>query len=189
MDSQRTEHQRWDQLVTEFDEEWLIFGQSRHVLGGILYRMKVHLRNHGLDKVRTGRWEPFLRERGIEKSTARDWVVKYQQAEGIPLDKCFFQSETKRLQKTRKSHKYRENNSAGTALLESDARIDVAPDDKRDESPQGRLAVECIFVLTFEEKLRFVDAVKRLGPLRATQLIYRAVVNEEKEEQADAAGA
>jgi hypothetical protein len=185
---QPTERQQWDNLVTELDQEWLIFGQSRHQLGGILHRMKVHLHLHGLDKARTGRWEGMLRERRIEKSTARDWVVKYQQAEGIPLDKCFFKKEVLRVPKTRKSHKYRENNSAGTALIESDARIDVAPDDKKDASPQGRLAVECIFVLTFQEKLRFVEAVNKLGPLRATQRMYLALVTN-KEEKTEAAGA
>ena len=184
---QPTERQKWDNLVTELDEELIVYGPVRHELGRILYNIKVHLRKHDLDKGRRGRWETILAERKIEKSTARDWVVKYQQAEGIALDKCFFPAETKRLKKTRKSHKYRENNSAGTALMESDARIDVAPDDKKDASPQGRSAVECVFVLTFQEKLRFVKAVEKLGTLRATQRMYLAVVSDD--EQADAAGA
>jgi len=171
-----TERQQWDALVTELDKELLIFGPVRHELGRILYNIKVHLKKHGLDKARTGKWEAMLRERQIEKSTARDWVVKYQQAEGIPLDKCFFPKETLRAKKTRKSHRYRGNNRAGTALIESDARIDVAPDEKKDKSPQGRMPVECVFVLTFDEKLRFVEAVKNLGPLRATQLMYKALV-------------
>jgi hypothetical protein len=190
-DSQHpTERQQWDNLVTELDKEWFIFGQSRHLLGGILYRMKVHLQKNGLDKVRTGRWESVLRERGIEKSTARDWVVKYQQAEGIPLDKCFFPAETKRLKTTRKSHKYGENNRAGTALLDtSDARVDPAPDEKTDKSPERRLAVECIFVLTLQEKLLFMEAVNKMGPLRATQRMFKAVVFDEEQEQSDAAGA
>jgi len=187
MDSQPTERQQWDNLVTELDKELIVYGPVRYELGRILYNMKAHLRNHGLDKSRTGMWESLLRERGIEKSTARDWVVKYQQAEGIALEKCFFPAETKRLKTTRKSHKYRENNRAGTALMESDTCIDVAPDEKQDASPQGRLAVECVFVLTLGEKLRFLKAVEKLGPLRATQLMYLAVVADD--EQADAAGA
>lgn len=176
---QQNERQGWDALITELDKELLIYGPVRHNLGRIFYNIRLHLRKHGLDKSHTGRWEAILRERQIEKSTARDWVVKYQQAEGIPLDKCFFPKETLRLKKTRKSHRYRENNRAGTALIESDARIDAASDDKSDESPQGRLAVECIFVLTRGEKLRFMEAVKNLGPLRATQLMYQAVVTDE----------
>ena len=182
-----TERKQWDDLVTELDKELLIYRETRHQLGGILYRVKVHLQKHGLDKSHTGRWESILRERHIEKSTARDWVVKYQQAEGIPLDKCFFEKEMLRVKKTRKSHKYRENNRAGTALMESDARIDVAPDEKKDESPQGRSAVECVFILTYQERLRFIDAVSKLGPLRATQRMYSAVVTDKEEEQADAA--
>ena len=188
MDSQPTERQQWDALVTELDKELLIFGPIRHELGRILYSIKAHLRKHGLDKSRIGRWEAMLRERKLEKSTARDWVVKYQQAEGIPLEQCFFPRETLRVKKTRKSHRYRENNRAGTALIESDARIDVAPDEKKDDSPKGRLAVECIFVLTYEEKLRFVEAVRSLGPLRATQLMYKAVVTDDAAEHANAAG-
>ena len=152
---------------------------ARHRLGKILYEMKVHLRKHGLDKRRTGRWESILRERKIEKSTARDWVVKYQQAEGIPLEKCFFRPEMQRVKKTRNSHKYRENNRAVPALLDARARIEAADDkdtDNRDKN--GRLAVECIFVLTLGEKLAFMEGVRRLGPQRATQVMYQAVLSE-----------
>jgi len=184
---QPTERQQWDNLVTELDKELLIFGETRYELGRILYNIKVHLRKHGLDKSHTGRWQAILDEREIEKSTARDWVVKYQQAEGIPLEKCFFPAETKRLKQTRKSHKYRENIRAGTARIKTDARIVIADDEKNDGSPQGRSPVECIFVLTLREKLLFKKAVDRLGPLRATQRMYQAVVSDE--EQADAAGA
>src|SRR6266571_8354906 len=157
-----TERQQWDSLVTELDKELIIYGPVRHELGRILYNIKVHLKAHGQDKGRRGRWWSILAERQIEKSTARDWVVKYQKAEGIPLDKCFFPAETRRLKNTRKSHKYRQNNSAGTALIESDARIDFAPDEKRDASPQGRVAVECVFVLTYQEKMKFIAAVEKL---------------------------
>jgi hypothetical protein len=188
MESQQTERQQWDDLVTELDKELILYGTVRYELGRILYNIKVHLHKHGLDKGRRGRWEAILKERKIEKSTARDWVVKYQQAEGIPLEKCFFPNETKRLPKTRKSHKYRQNNSAGTALIESDAWIGVVPDEYKDASPQGRLAVECVFILTHSEQLQFLKAVERHGPLRATQLMYRALVTD-KADHSDAAGA
>jgi hypothetical protein len=174
-----TERQQWDNLVTELDKELIIYGSVRYELARILYNIKVHLRKHGLDKSHTGRWESILRERQIEKSTARDWVVKYQQAEGIPLDKCFFPAETKRVKKTRKSHRYRENNRAGTALIASDARIDFADDrDPENRDKNGRLAVECVFVLTFQERLRFMEGIKKHGPLRATQLMYLAVATD-----------
>src|SRR6266702_4781435 len=109
---QPTERQQWDALVTELDKELIIYGPVRHELGRILYKIKFYLQKHGLDKGRNGRWEAILRERHIEKSTARDWVVKYQQAESIPLDKCFFPAETKRVKMTRNSQKYGENKGA-----------------------------------------------------------------------------
>ncbi len=73
----------------------------------------------------------------------------------------------------------RQNNSAGTALIESDARIDFADDrDSENRDKNGRLAVECVFVLTFQEKLRFLEGIKKHGPLRATQLMYLAVATD-----------
>jgi hypothetical protein len=67
--------------------------------------------------------------------------------------------------------------------------VDPAPDDKADKSPEHRLAVECIFILTMQEKLLFMEAVDKMGPLRATQRMFKAVVFDEEQEQADAAGA
>ena len=52
-----TERRQWDNLVTELDKELIYDGPVRHELGRILYEMKVHLHEHGLDKGRTGRWE------------------------------------------------------------------------------------------------------------------------------------
>jgi len=66
--------------------------------------------------------------------------------------------------------------------------VDPAPDDRQDGSPQHRIAVECIFILTLREKLAFMRAVDKIGPLRATQLMYKALVTDEGQEQADAAG-
>ena len=71
----------------------------------------------------------------------------------------------------------------------SDARVAPAPDEKTDKSPERRLAVECIFVLTLQEKLLFMEAVNKMGPLRATQRMFKAVVFDEEQEQSDAAGA
>jgi hypothetical protein len=183
----KPERQQWDDLVTELDAELIVYGPVRHQLGKILYKIKVHLHAHGLDKGRKGRWEAILRERDIaEKSTARDWVVAYQQAEAIPPDKCFFPKEMLRTKKTRNSHKHRQNNSAETALLdkarlqeEHHARIVYADDrNPKNLDKNGRLAVECIFILTEEEKLNFEVAVKKLGPGPATRLMYEAVVKD-----------
>lgn len=112
-----TERQAWDSLVAEFDAEYLIYEPIGQRMGKTLYKMKVHLRKHGLDKGRNGRWASLLRERRIEESTARDWVVKYQKADGIPPDKWFYPSEMKRTKTTRKTHKYGKKNAAVPASL------------------------------------------------------------------------
>jgi hypothetical protein len=179
-----TERQEWDNLVAEFDTEWIQYQPLGQRMGKILHRMKVHLRKHGLDRGRNGRWAKLLRERRIEESTARDWVVKYQQAEGISLDKCFFPKEMVRVKKTRKTHKYGKNNSAVPVVLRQ-AKVVAASEvdpDKADGSDEHRTAVECVFVLTYNERLVFMKAVRKLGNLGATQVIYRAVVEEAGEE-------
>src|SRR6266478_3559247 len=102
---QPTERQQWDKLVAELDLELNFNNQSNQQMGAVLYRIKVHLKAHGLDKVRTGRWESILRERKIATNTARDWVVKYQQTENIPWHKCFFEKEMVRATKNRNPHK------------------------------------------------------------------------------------
>lgn len=43
------------------------------------------------------------------------------------------------------------------------------------------MAVECIFVLTAGEKLDFMDAVKKLGPLQATQVMCTSVIQAGKD--------
>src|SRR5690348_1592262 len=139
---QPKERQQWDKLVSELATEIKIMQSIRHQAGRILYQMKVHLQLYGLDKGRGGRWEAALRDLEIEKSTARDWVVKYQFAENLPPDKCFFQAEVRRVRRTRYSHKYGKNKGAFPALFrrreveETDARVDPAPDDKQDKSPE-----------------------------------------------------
>lgn len=178
----KPERQQWDDLVTELDAELIVYGPVRHQLGKILYKIKVHLHAHGLDKGRHGRWESILRERQIEKSTAREWVVKYQQAEGIAPDKCFFPQEMTRVKKTRYSHKYGKNNRAVPALLDQ-TRIACADDrDPTNRDKNGRLAVECIFVLTYDEKLDFMKAVGKLGSLRSTQVMCASVIKAGKDE-------
>lgn len=175
----KTERQQWDNLVAELDLELNFNRESRYKLGRILYNIKLHLKKHGLDQVRTGRWEHILRERKIAKPTARDWVVKYQQAENIPLDKCFFPKETVRVKKTRNTHKYGKNNRAVPVLIGRKAKVVAASEvdsKKADKSDDKRTAVECVFVLTYGERLAFMDAVRSLSELRATQVMYRAVV-------------
>jgi hypothetical protein len=59
----------------------------------------------------------------------------------------------------------------------SKASVDFADDaDEDNRDKNTRMVVECKFVLTLSEKLQFVEALKKLTPLRATQLMYEAVV-------------
>jgi alkylated DNA repair dioxygenase AlkB len=50
-------------------------------------------------------------------------------------------------------------------------------EEEEDTSPEGRTPVECVFILTREERINFLEALRNLDPLRATQLMYLAVVN------------
>ena len=176
------ERQQWDNLVTELDTELVVFGAAGHQLGRILYKIKLHLQAHGLDKARTGRWATILRERQIAESTAKDWVVKYQQAEGIAPDKCFFKSEMTRVKKTRNSHKYSEKNTAVSAALEQ-TRIACAddrdPDNRHDlyslRFPRlyGEQIVHCDPLLP---STYFGARLSKKGPLRGNLLDHLAGV-------------
>jgi hypothetical protein len=174
----KTERQEWDALVTAFDAEYLIYKPVGQRMGKILYQMKVHLRKHRLDKGRRGRWKAFLDERHIPESTAKDWVVNYQKAEAIRLERCFFPSETKRTKVTRKTHNYGKKNTAVSAALAKVAAADEVDPKKADDSDDHRTAVECVFVLTQAERWQFMEAVRKLGELGATQVMYRAIVVE-----------
>lgn len=178
----KTERQIWDDLVAEFDFEYLSYGRIIHEQGRILYNMKLHLQRHGLDNPRTGRWHSFITERkGLSESTAKGWIVAYQIRACIPPDKCFFPSETKRQAKIKISQQNRKNNPADSAVLPEDvaseARVEFADDkDETNRDRNGRMVVECRFVLTYQEKLMLLEAVRKLGPLRATQAMLEGVV-------------
>ncbi len=60
------------------------------------------------------------------------------------------------------------------------ARVEFAEDnnpDYLDKSASRRGAIECIFVLTKVAAGAFMSAVKKLGPARATEVMFRAVVD------------
>lgn len=90
------------------------------------------------------------------------------------------------LKKIQDSHKHSKRNTANSASLAKLARVECADDkdpDNRDKN--SRLAVECIFVLTLGEKLDFMKAVEKLGPLRSTQVMFEAVIKEAREKSND----
>src|ERR1035441_4449298 len=77
-----------------------------------------------------------------------------------------------------KSLNNKDKKSAASALLPANASIIPADaGHKKNVDRKGRLAVECVFVLTLREKRLFMKSVKRLGPSLATQLMYQAVVS------------
>lgn len=166
------EQQHWEQLVSELDCELLRFGAVRLEMGRILYQMKVHLKGHGLDAGRSGRWKPMLAKRKIAVSTANDWVRKYEESANFPAPQRFFAPPTTRKTPAQKK-------STVSALFTHQPSItpaDLNDPKKKKIDSNGRLAVECVFVLTLPEKTAFMESVKRLGPSRATQIIYEAVV-------------
>jgi hypothetical protein len=115
-------------------------------------------------------------------------VVLYQKENGIPLKKCFYPSEMTRVKKPRKSHKNGQKNTAVSAALASDARIEFADDKiepknpkKRKRDKNGRLVCECFFVVTAAEKLDLVAAIAKLSEARATQLMCASVIDAAKD--------
>jgi hypothetical protein len=147
--------------------------------------MKSWLQKYGLNRGRRGRWQSVLRKNEIDRKTAENYIRLYQEEAGIPPHKYVVAPAKKSLQNSQK------NTVRTTALdsvardensVESDektvARVTAADDGDADKKgPEGRLPVGCIFVLTLGEKRKFMESVKQLGELRATQLMYSAVVS------------
>jgi hypothetical protein len=172
-EEQSKAEQRWADLVAQFDRGWPIHSESRLVSGQILYEMKRWLKQWGLNKGRRGRWDAFLRDRKVPLSTANDYVRLWQEHNDMPPEDCVLAR--------KKAQQKWENNSAGSAGLTTSgrtliAKIEAADDEAADKSGDRRIGVECVFVLTMAEKILFMDAVKALTPLRATQEMYKAVI-------------
>jgi len=86
------------------------------------------------------------------------------------------------LKKIQDSHKHSKKDTANSDQFANVARVECADEkdpDNRDKN--GRLAVECIFVITYGEKLQFMKAVEKLGPMRATQVMCQAAIKEARE--------
>lgn len=181
------QEQEWDVLLARLDREVKVFTPSRHEIGHILYDMKVWLVKHGLDKGRKGKWEPVIKKYfKKDRKTAENYVRIYQEEAGIPRDKWVF-APLKKSQQNSKKNPVKNTGLPEEETIDTDpdagADIVVADEDRKDHSEDtggpGRMAVECIFVLTVAEKRTFMEAVKRLGSLRSTQLMYQAVVSAE----------
>jgi transposase-like protein len=165
--------QDWAQLEAALDREMQILGPSREEAGRILYQMKRWLQKWGLNRQgRGGRWQKVCDRHEIDRKTAENWIRLYQRKAGIPAGQYVVAPGPA----PRKSQQNGGKNPVNATGMD-EAEIEVADNKNADSSHEGRIAVECVFVLTMAEKIKFMEAVDALGSTRATQLMYLAVVN------------
>jgi len=167
----------WNRLEDALESEMHELHPVRVAVGCILYQMKVFLKKWGLSKGRRGRWDALLRKHDLNRETVRQWICLYQTENKVPPEEWVFQPG-----KPTKSQQNGQNNTPDLSVLTSQCvtEIEVARENgkhTKDQSPEQRMAVECVFCLTLEEKRRFMEAVARLGTLEATQRIYRSLVS------------
>jgi hypothetical protein len=163
--------QLWAQLLSQLDREMTILVPSRREAGRILFEIKKWMNQWGLNKGRRGRWQEICDKYfDGERKTAENWVRAYQKWAEIPVDQCVF----KPAPETGKSQSYGENNPVKVTGIDH-AKVRVE-EEEEDTSREGRTPVECVFILTREERIKFLEALRNLDPLRATQLMYLAVV-------------
>ena len=164
--------QQWANLVAQFAQEWPIHSQSRLVAGSLLYKMKRWLMEWGQNKGCKGRWRELLRQYDIAESTAFDLMQVWQEHAEIP--------DAKLAVARKKPQQNGKNNlpDSGTLARVSTckASVEAADDESADYSDDHRIGVECVFCLTMIEKIEFMRAVKALGPVAATQEMYKAVL-------------
>jgi hypothetical protein len=170
--------EKWQQLIAALDAQLQPFKRNRYAMGRILYEIKVLLKKQCWDKGRNGRWKPLLDEKKLSVSTANDLVRDYEKMENLPAHKRFFAQ-----RKPAKSHNNRKKKSAVSAPLAKIVAASEVDPKKADDSDDHRTAVECVFVLTSCERKAFMRAVRKMGELRATEVIFRAVVTEGKESE------
>jgi hypothetical protein len=166
---------QWADLVTQFKLEWPRHVESRLKSAHLLYEMKRWLKQWGWHRGCKGRWKELLGSflPPIPRSTADDYVRLWQEHMDMPPEDCV-------LARLPISHKNCKNNLPESGKLATPAgtgaKIKAANDEDADKSVEHRIGVECVFVLTMVEKHKFMDAVKALGPLQATQEMYKAVI-------------
>jgi hypothetical protein len=166
-------NQHWAELEAQLDQEMLVLDPSRLQAGRILYHMKRWLKQWNLLKGRHGRWEATCTSHGIDRKTAENWIVRYQERAGISVADWVVQPAKPKGKKFQQDWKKNPVKVTGLSV----PSVEPAKDEDHDSSTERRLAVECIFVLTMEEKHKFMDAVKALGELGATQEMYKAVID------------
>jgi transposase-like protein len=162
----------WAQLEAQLDREMPILHESRLQVGRILYHMKRWLKQWGLNKGRRGRWDATCQKHGIDRKSAENWIRLYQEQASIPAEERVVQPTKPRAEKSQQDS---ENNPVRVTGLVQPS-VTPAEEEDHDYSTDQRLGIECIFVLTMNEKRKFMAAVQALGPLIATQEMYKAVI-------------
>jgi hypothetical protein len=163
------------ELESQLAKAMTILGPSEFEVGRILYSIKRCLIQCGWSKGRNGRWEPLVTKHGMDRKTAENRIRKYQEEARIPANERVVQPASPKEPKGKKSQQDSENNTVKVTGLEQPS-VKAAEDKDCDNSDEKRLGIECVFVLTMEEKHKFMGAVQVLGPIRATQAMYKAVV-------------
>jgi hypothetical protein len=169
-----TADQIWSDLEARLDQEWPLHQESRLQTGNVLYEMKRWLKQWGHNKGRKGWWMSVLRKHKIPVSTANDYVRLWQEHKDIPPEDCVLAR--LRIPQQNGQNNLPESGKFGPSYGAVSAKIEAADDEDADKSVDRRIGVECVFVLTMAEKHKFMDAVRALGDLRATQEIYKAVI-------------
>jgi hypothetical protein len=193
-----TERQQWEELVTLLKAQLTVLHWSEEQVGKALYMMKLHLRENGIPtQGRHGRWITTLRRKdvAIDETSASRYIAKYQIAEDIPLQDCFYPRKmatlkkrmAEKIAKAKKPIKTGKINTGDLTVLTATERektptIQAAPEESKDGSPEGRNFLNCRFVLTQAEREAFMEAVSKLGFPRATQVIHQSVVEAAKNE-------
>jgi hypothetical protein len=169
----------WKRLEDALESKMHELHPTRVAVGCVLYQMKMFLKKWGLSKGRRGRWDALLRKHKLDRSSVRNWICLYQEEHKIPPDQWVFQPNKPKI-----PQQNGQNNTLDFSVLNSlaqcETEVEVADENgkhTKDHSPEQRMAVECVFCLTLEEKRRFMEAVARLGSLEATQRIYRSLVS------------
>ena len=157
------EERRCNELIRNFENQLPLHRGSRLELGHIARELKPLYVKAG----RKGGWSAFVTSHGQKVRTVDEWILDYERDSGFRKP-----AENKRVKSPKKRSR---GNVADSATL-TDSHVALSGKPFKDKKE----IVEAIFVLTAEEKRKFIDAVNRLGPEEATLRMYEAVSDEKK---------
>jgi hypothetical protein len=157
------EQHRCHELTKEFINLLPNYRGARLELGRIARELKPLYVKAG----RKGGWSAFVTSQGQKVRTVDQWILDYERDKGLRQP-----AENKKVKRSKKAGK---GNVADSATLK-EPYVALSGKPFKDEKE----IVEAIFVLTAEEKRKFIDAVNRLGPKEATRRMYEAVSDEKK---------